>query len=117
MEETKPATNRKRKTAAKSPAAPTVPTRGTPTATETPRVKATVRQKSAVARTGGSTAPDADLYARIRMVAYLRAERRGFAPGREIDDWLAAEAEVMQRFEPSPAAPKKKAPSRKPRTG
>ena len=26
--------------------------------------------------------------------AYLRAERRGFAPGREEEDWLAAEAEV-----------------------
>jgi len=26
--------------------------------------------------------------------AYLRAERRGFAPGHEAADWLAAEAEV-----------------------
>jgi hypothetical protein len=26
--------------------------------------------------------------------AYLRAERRGFAPGHETEDWLAAEAEV-----------------------
>jgi len=26
--------------------------------------------------------------------AYLRAERRGFAPGNEEEDWLAAEAEV-----------------------
>ena len=26
--------------------------------------------------------------------AYLRAERRGFAPGYEEMDWLAAEAEV-----------------------
>ena len=26
--------------------------------------------------------------------AYLRAERRGFAPGHEEEDWLAAEAEV-----------------------
>jgi hypothetical protein len=26
--------------------------------------------------------------------AYLRAERRGFAPGHEDEDWLAAEAEV-----------------------
>jgi len=24
--------------------------------------------------------------------AYLRAERRGFAPGHETEDWLAAEA-------------------------
>jgi Protein of unknown function (DUF2934) len=26
--------------------------------------------------------------------AYLRAERRAFAPGHETEDWLAAEAEV-----------------------
>jgi len=32
--------------------------------------------------------------AMIRKAAYLRAERRGFAMGKEIEDWLAAEAEV-----------------------
>jgi len=30
----------------------------------------------------------------IAESAYLRAERRGFAPGHETEDWLAAEAEV-----------------------
>ena len=30
----------------------------------------------------------------IAEAAYLRAERRGFAPGGEVEDWLAAEAEV-----------------------
>jgi hypothetical protein len=32
--------------------------------------------------------------AMIAKAAYLRAERRGFAPGREEEDWLAAEKEV-----------------------
>jgi len=32
-------------------------------------------------------------YRWIAHAAYLRAEKRGFAPGHEIDDWLAAEAE------------------------
>jgi hypothetical protein len=35
--------------------------------------------------------------ARREMIAenaYLRAERRGFAPGHEVADWLAAEQEV-----------------------
>jgi Protein of unknown function (DUF2934) len=32
--------------------------------------------------------------AMIAEGAYLRAERRGFAPGHEEEDWLAAEAEV-----------------------
>jgi hypothetical protein len=30
----------------------------------------------------------------IAKAAYYRAEKRGFAPGDEIKDWLAAEAEV-----------------------
>jgi hypothetical protein len=30
----------------------------------------------------------------IAEAAYLRAERRGFAPGHETEDWVAAEAEV-----------------------
>ena len=30
----------------------------------------------------------------IAEAAYLRAERRGFAPGGEEEDWMAAEAEV-----------------------
>jgi hypothetical protein len=30
----------------------------------------------------------------IAQAAYLRAERRGFSGGSEVDDWLAAEAEV-----------------------
>lgn len=32
--------------------------------------------------------------AMIEQAAYLRAERRGFAPGNQEEDWLAAEAEV-----------------------
>jgi hypothetical protein len=30
----------------------------------------------------------------IAESAYLRAERRGFAPGNETEDWCAAEREV-----------------------
>jgi len=30
----------------------------------------------------------------IAQAAFLRAERRGFTGGDEIEDWLAAEAEV-----------------------
>jgi hypothetical protein len=30
----------------------------------------------------------------IEDVAYLRAQQRGFAAGKELEDWLAAEAEV-----------------------
>lgn len=34
-----------------------------------------------------------DLSHEIAVAAYYIAERRGFAPGCELDDWLAAEAE------------------------
>jgi hypothetical protein len=32
--------------------------------------------------------------ARIAEIAYYKAEKRGFEPGHEQEDWLAAEAEV-----------------------
>ena len=35
--------------------------------------------------------PDRD--AGIAEIAYLKAEKRGFAPGHEMDDWLEAEQE------------------------
>ena len=34
----------------------------------------------------------------IAAEAYLRAERRNFAAGHEIEDWLAAEADVNARL-------------------
>jgi len=34
----------------------------------------------------------------IRRLAYLLSERRGFEPGHETEDWLAAENEVLQRY-------------------
>ncbi len=34
----------------------------------------------------------------IRRLAYLLAERRGFQPGHETEDWLSAEREVQDRY-------------------
>jgi hypothetical protein len=34
------------------------------------------------------------LHAMIAEAAYYRAERRGFAPGHELEDWLQAEAQI-----------------------
>lgn len=34
----------------------------------------------------------------IRRLAYLMSERRGFTPGHETEDWLAAEHEVRERY-------------------
>ena len=30
----------------------------------------------------------------IAEAAYFRAQKRGFAPGHELEDWLAAESEI-----------------------
>ena len=41
-----------------------------------------------------SAPPAATREQRIAERAYLRAEQRGFAPGGEVEDWLAAEREL-----------------------
>ena len=40
-----------------------------------------------------------ELNAMISRAAYLRAEQRGFEPGHEVEDWLAAEAEIRAMIE------------------
>ena len=37
-------------------------------------------------------------HALIAKAAYFRAQRRGFRAGHELEDWLAAEAEVEQHL-------------------
>jgi hypothetical protein len=41
-----------------------------------------------------------DRHRMIELGAFYRAERRGFVPGFEVDDWLAAEAEVTAQLLP-----------------
>ena len=41
----------------------------------------------------------------IEVAAYYRAEKRGFAPGMENEDWRAAEAEVLARVRAAGLAP------------
>jgi hypothetical protein len=41
---------------------------------------------------------DAERRSMIEEAAYQRALRRNFAPGHELEDWLAAEAEVDGRL-------------------
>lgn len=42
----------------------------------------------------------------IAEAAYFRAEKRGFAPGHETEDWLAAEAEVDQKLMQAATVPR-----------
>jgi hypothetical protein len=46
------------------------------------------------------TENEAARHRQIAINAYFRAQRRGFAPGAELDDWLAAEAEYEESLEP-----------------
>jgi hypothetical protein len=49
----------------------------------------------------GSTLSEVDVEFRDKIIAekaYFMAEARGFASGYEVEDWLAAEAEVNQFF-------------------
>lgn len=39
-----------------------------------------------------------DRSARVAEAAYFRAQQRGFAPGYELEDWLAAEKEIDASF-------------------
>ena len=59
-----------------------------------------------VVKTAANTAADAapmlseaELLELISEAAYYRAEKRGFSPGLEAEDWLQAEAEVMARLQ------------------
>jgi hypothetical protein len=56
--------------------------------------------------------PAAEFTLVIAERAYIKAERRGFAPGHELEDWLAAEREVNALLSTPlkskrPAAPRK----------
>lgn len=38
-----------------------------------------------------------DFHAQVAEMAYFLAEKRGFTPGYEMEDWLAAEAQLRAR--------------------
>ena len=41
----------------------------------------------------------ATYHAMIATAAYFRAEKRGFQAGHELEDWVAAEAEIARRIQ------------------
>lgn len=69
-----------------------------PTANESPRPSASMaapsqKISSNIGVAKSSIAPE-ERYKMIAAAAYLRAERRGFASGHALDDWVAAEKEI-----------------------
>lgn len=54
----------------------------------------------------------ADHQIKIAMAAYFIAEKRGFEPGHELEDWVAAEAETAKAETPSVLKPIHPSPAR-----
>lgn len=62
------------------------------------------RRNQSISAQQAVDAQGVDLHARIAAAAYFRAQERGFEPGQEIDDWLAAEAEIKGKLDDSQEA-------------
>lgn len=62
-------------------------------AVETKLAKAAVVKKSAPRKKAATVTPE-QRYHMISTAAYFLAERRGFAGGYEMQDWISAEAEI-----------------------
>jgi hypothetical protein len=76
------------------------------------------KTSSAVLQQTARPSPDDDHEDRVRVAAYFRAERRGFVRGYELEDWLAAEAEVraamgLPRSAPRPMGQRRRAKAKK----
>jgi hypothetical protein len=82
-------------TPAAAPAAASAAAKPTPA----PRVA-----KTKATGAGGPQVSEETRRAMIAESAYLRAERRGFAPGHEHEDWCAAEKEVDAMLSANPGA-------------
>ncbi|HYM76139.1 MAG TPA: DUF2934 domain-containing protein [Candidatus Dormibacteraeota bacterium] len=63
-----------------------------------PEPRRSSRKPSIVRSDPRATVVPINLEEEIRRLAYLLAERRGFEPGHEAEDWLIAEREIQQRY-------------------
>lgn len=94
---------------AKAPAAPKAgaKAKAAPKTVEAPKPKVPKKPAQAIPEAAPDAAPrkravrppkpppsGPDRLAMIAEAAYFRAERRGFAPGSALQDWLEAEAEI-----------------------
>lgn len=68
------------------------------------RIRAAAASGSAPSKPKRRQGAQPDFDQMVRVEAWLRAERRGFSPGGELDDWLQAERDVRQKFDSGNAA-------------
>lgn len=57
-------------------------------------IRKTSASSAAIDRPASAPPRSPDRVKRIQEAAYRRAQERGFGPGAELDDWLAAEREI-----------------------
>jgi len=74
----------------KSKAAPKMADRGVAVASRSTRNNSDVPSRS------GPVLSEQERERFVAQAAYYRAEKRGFAPGFELQDWVEAEAEVLR---------------------
>ena len=67
---------------------------------KSPSDKNGIHSEAGAAARRGASAFHATREQQIARLAYEKAEARGFLPGREMDDWLEAEAEVDGNHQP-----------------
>ena len=60
--------------------------------------RAAIHERDANSPSAGANLLPEQREALVARAAYFIAERRGFAPGNELDDWLQAEAEIEARL-------------------
>lgn len=79
--------------AAQNKKSTTKPGDGEPSSVKRPGEQAP--ETSASKAAGPSMSPE-ERRRLVESAAYFRAEKRGFAPGFELEDWIEAEAEVLR---------------------
>ena len=57
------------------------------------------RARNPTNRKKATPANDIEIHEMIRREAYFRSERRGFAAGADVQDWLEAESEIKRMLE------------------
>jgi hypothetical protein len=73
---------------------PTTAIEATAAAVKPKKRRATAKTQAVITTTTILAVTEDERRGMIALSAYLRGERRGFAPGGEAEDWLAAEKEI-----------------------
>ena len=75
--------------------------------------QAPAARRAVVPRAPAASAAPLDRDEMVRVAAYFRALRRGFAPGYEVADWLEAQAEVDEIMATAVASRPRKSAAKK----